>query len=194
MAEVRLVIQISLGLVFAISTVAKLLDPLAFVEGVKRYGIASHLLSSIIGMLIIAVEGWLAITHLSGRTLTLGAPIALCLLGSFAVAVGINLVRGRQVPCHCFGRYGEILSFRTLARLALLGLGEVLLVFQYGLPGRHYPVPDPRATSFQQIGLALFWALLVLLIGSWSLSLGDLWGLFRPCRNCGAQNLGMADH
>jgi hypothetical protein len=51
------------------------------------------------------------------------------MLSIFLFAVGINLVRKRRIACHCLGGEGnEILSWRTVARLIAMMVGELSVI------------------------------------------------------------------
>ena len=61
---------------------------------------------------------------------------AIGLFGIFIAAISINLIRGRQeLPCGCFGKDTELLSWVTVARnVALIGLSILAM-------GRLFAVP-----------------------------------------------------
>ena len=187
LAEIRLVAQLALGVVFVLSAAGKLRDPAGFARGVVDYQILPASLAYPAGLLIIGLEGWLAIAHLTGLLLAIAVPLGFGTLVSFAVAVGVNLRRGRALPCYCFGgRGGETISVRTLARLLLLVGGEVLLLADPSLFTGSQIVYPGRITNFSELALPLFWATFLLVAGSWLLSLPDLVDLLRPCNTCPA--------
>jgi hypothetical protein len=189
MDETRLVVQLAVGLVFLLSASGKLLRPAEFARGVADYQILPESLSFGVGLMLIPVEIFLASAHLSGWLLWAAVPLGLATLASFAIAVGVNLKRGRALPCHCFGgQGGETISGRTLARLLLLCAGELLL-FVDPAPSGRLTYPD-RVDSFAELGLALFWATLLLIAGLWLLSTPEVVALLRRCATCGARAAG----
>ena len=184
-AEVRLVMQLALGLVFLLSAAGKLRDPAGFARGVVDYRILPASLAYPLGFLILGIEGWLAIAHLTGWLLAAAVRVGFGTLASFAVAVGVNLARGRALPCYCFsGHGGETISGRTLARLLLLLSGEAHLLAHSNLLTTSQLAYTGRSVSFGDLALALFWATFLLVVGSWVLNFPDLVGMLRPCKAC----------
>jgi putative oxidoreductase len=177
MLNVRLIMQLAIGTLFLLSTAGKLRDPGGFVRGVRQYQILPAIAVQI-GLIIIPLEGFLAISHLSGWMLSLSALIGCGLLSIFAVAVTVNLYWGRAVPCYCFGGGGDdTISLRTLARLVLLLTGEMVLLFG-GVPLTKSRLVFPRQVgTLSEFGKAAFWTGLLLVAASWLLSAGDLWDL-----------------
>lgn len=179
--EMQLVVQLALGIVFAFSTVAKLRDPTSFARGVADYHILTASAAYPVGLLIICLEGWLAIAHLTGWLLAVAVPLGFAMVASFTVAVAVNIERGRALPCYCFGsRSGERISGRTVARLLLLLSCEALLLANHDLFTANHVVFPQQVTGLLEFGFALFWATFLLVVGSWLLSLPDLVLLLRP--------------
>jgi hypothetical protein len=97
---------------------------------------------------------------------------------AFGVAVGVQLVRGRDVPCVCFEVSGEErVSPRTLGRLALLVIAEAMLVARI-----HSQVLDAEPlgpAALPALSYALAWACVVLSMARWVIQAADLTALFR---------------
>jgi hypothetical protein len=183
-AEIRLVAQLALGIVFALSAVGKLRDPTGFTRGVADYQILPVWLAHPVGFLIIGLEVCLAIAHLTGWLVADAAPLGFGMLMSFGVAVGVNLRRGRALPCHCFGsQNGESISARTLGRLVLLLACELLVLSDPSLFVSNQLIYPGRFVSISQLALAFFWATFLLMVGSWILSVRDLMDLFRRAKH-----------
>src|SRR5208282_1154195 len=87
-------------------------------------------------------------------------------------AVSLNLKRGLALPCYCFGGSGAIISASTLIRLALLGLGEILLL-------RPYQPVFPLAMALPGLAFGLFWSSFTLVICLWLFGLRDVIRLVR---------------
>jgi hypothetical protein len=189
--ETRLVVQLAIGLIFLLSAPGKLLNPSGFARGVMEYQVLPESLAYGVGLLLIPLEVFLAVSHLTGWLLAFAVPIGLAMLASFATAVAVNLRRGRVLPCYCFGGYGgETIAGGTLARLLLLFAGELLLLADPSLFMTGQLVYPDRITSFSELGLTLFWAMFLLVVGFWFLSVTDVIKLSRPCRTCGARAAG----
>jgi len=187
--EARLVLQHALGIVFLLSATAKARDPGGFARGVMEYKVLPRLLSYCIGLVLLPLEAFVSASHLTGWRLDLAVPLGLVLLLSFVLGVGVNLGRGRVLPCYCFGsgaRGGETISGRTVARLLLLLSGEVFLLVEGSLLTKSRPAIYPwQAGGLLEFSLAVFWAGFALLAGSWLLSFTDLLNLLRVCNTCG---------
>jgi hypothetical protein len=186
--ELRLVMQLAVGMVFLLSVSSKVMHPKAFARGVADYQLLPDSLAFGIGLLLIPVEIIFAISHLSGWSLAYIAPITLATLFCFAVAVAINVKRGRVLPCHCFGgQHGEKISTRTLVRLAMLIAAEIFVLADPLLfAGDRLTYPQ-RVGDPALLGLLLICAIFVLVGGRWLLSIPDVLALFRPCPTCGLQ-------
>ncbi len=184
--EVQLVVQLAVGLVFLLSASAKLTAPTSFARGVAAYDILPEALATVFGLLLIPIEVFVAVSHLTGWLLNLAAPLGLIVLAGFAVAVTINLRRGRALPCYCFGsQTGEKISGRTLARLLLLIAGEVMVLAQFGLSQTSQLTYPDRVARVTDLGLLVFWSTFLLISGFWLLSAPEVVALVRNCVNCG---------
>jgi len=177
-SEMRLVAQLALGTIFGLSAAGKLRNPTGFAQGVVDYEILPPGLAYSVGLLLVPLEGFLAASHLTGWLLALAVPLGLGTLVTFGVAVGINLGRGRELPCHCFaGQGGETISGTTLARILLLVPGEALLFEDRGALASNRPVYPWQIATLREFGLALFWTSFLLTAAMWFLSLSDLLNL-----------------
>jgi len=163
-----IVIQLAIGFVFLLSSEEKLRDSKGFADGLAAYRIVPASWTGFSSLLVIGLEGFLGVVHLTGHLLKIGLWVGLVLVVSFAVAVAVNLVRGRALPCYCFGSSESIISWATLGRLALLAFGEVLLLKTYK------PVDLLSAAALPQVAYALFWSILLLVTVSWMFAAGDV--------------------
>ena len=189
--KTRLVVQLAIGLVFLLSAPGKLLNPRGFARGVSEYQVLPESLGYRVGLFLIPLEVFLAVSHLSGWLLAFAVPLGLAMLASFATAVAVNLKRGRVLPCYCFGGHGgETISGHTLGRLLLLFASELLLLADPSLFMASQVIYPDRIASLLGFGLALFWAMFLLVAGFWLLSATDVIELLSPCRTCGARAAG----
>ena len=120
-------LQLALGTVFLVAAGAKLRRPTEFVAAVRGYGLIPAALSRAVAAGLIVAESLVAVSLLTGQALAVGVPAAGALLLVFAVAVSLNLKRGRPVSCGCFGSAEERISARTLVRIGLLLAGTLAL-------------------------------------------------------------------
>jgi uncharacterized membrane protein YphA (DoxX/SURF4 family) len=120
-------LQLGLGAVFVASAVPKLRDPRAFGRTVVEYRILPPAPARVAAPALIAVECVLAIGFLAGALPAATLALATVTLLVFAAATAVNLKRGRDVSCGCFGDPTERISARTLVRLGLLLAGVAVL-------------------------------------------------------------------
>lgn len=170
-----LAVQFSLGIVFFLSSLPKLRQPVAFARNVDAYKILPSPLAYAFGLVIIPLEFFLIVAFLTGWFIELALPLAFILLVLFLVAVGINLRRGRNISCGCFGNASEEISPRTLARLIILS-GVVLLLI--GLQSTHSRSFLIGAININTISLlylvqAAFMAAFLILLTTWLLNLPE---------------------
>jgi putative oxidoreductase len=177
LSHLLLAFQMSLGIVFLLSAWTKLRSPLAFARSVAEYKILPAGAARGLALALILVEAFLAIAFLTGWLVRVALLLAALLLILFFIAVALNLIRGRQIACGCFGDANEQISNRTLARLILLLIVVLLLL----VPRNTTIVPSLALSLIlfdnlmiiyllQTIVLALFF----ILAGSWLLQLPEL--------------------
>ena len=193
--ELRLIVQLAIGIVFLLSASSKVLHPATFARGVRAYKLLPDSLAFVVGLLLIPIEIILGISHLVGWLLSYMAPLALATLISFAIAVSVNLKRGRVLPCYCFGgQGGEQITKRTLARLGLLIAGELIVFAGATLFGADRLTYPERIDDLIRLGTIFICAVSVLVAGQWVLTVPDIVDLFRPCPSCPPQwRLGHGD-
>jgi uncharacterized membrane protein YphA (DoxX/SURF4 family) len=128
--DLQLVLRLVLGLIFLVSALAKLRDPAAFVRGVLDYRVLPRPLAQVYGWLLPFVEVGTALLLLSGLFPPLAASLAVLILTSFAIAIVVAIMQGREVGCHCFGsaqRRGSV-GWHTLLRDLVLLVPSGLLL------------------------------------------------------------------
>lgn len=172
MAELRLVVQLAIGIVFLLSSVGKLQNFRGFSHAVLAYRVLPAFLTNGSSWLIVALESLVAAAHLTGYFLSIALPVGLGLMASFAFAVSLNLKRGQALPCYCFGGSEAFISITTLFRLGLIALGDTLLLISY------QPV-FPFSMPLRVLALGLFWSIFVLVTGMWFFGSGDVARLMR---------------
>jgi hypothetical protein len=167
-------LQLGLGVVFTAAALPKLRHPAAFARTVAGYRVLPRPSTTVFVLAAIASESFLAVAFPTGWAIPVALPLAAALLAIFAVAVAINLRRGRRIACGCFGGESESLSGRSLARLATL-LGGVVLLVAFGrspLTARELWSEGASALGYlvQVGGVSAF----LLLAAAWLLSLREL--------------------
>jgi uncharacterized membrane protein YphA (DoxX/SURF4 family) len=130
-----LVARLCLALVFIASSVAKLSSLPAFIQGVRSYQLLPPVVAPGFAWLLLLLELIFGVTVGLGpmaRVSALGLGLLTCM---FMAAVGINLARGSQIACSCFGA-GEAddkIGASTIVRQVSILL---LAVFVAGAPDR----------------------------------------------------------
>jgi uncharacterized membrane protein YphA (DoxX/SURF4 family) len=116
-------LSLLLSIIFLLSSIPKLRRPKGFVLAVLEYRILPSLPSKIYGWSLPPLEMLLALLLLSGTSVRLTALVLSLLLLSFILAVSINVARGRDLDCGCFGakKQRKIGWTLLLEDLALLG-------------------------------------------------------------------------
>lgn len=175
MIELRILSQFGIGIIFLLSSAGKLVNFGGFRRAIEEYKFVPKSLIGAVGFIVILFEGVLAITHLTGRLLIVMLPAAILMLTSFAVAVAVNLVKGRKIPCYCFGDGDELISAGTLTRVLIILSGEVLLL-------KAHEVLFPERISLPMLGLGLFWVIFALLVSLWIFKIANVIDLVRPLR------------
>lgn len=118
---IQFIVRLTLGLIFVGSALGKLRDPGTFVHGVLDYEILPRGVAHVFGLLLPYVELGTAVLLISGFYPAIAASLALLLLVSFAIALGINARRGRAIPCHCFGAAAtSLIGWHSLLRDVIL--------------------------------------------------------------------------
>src|SRR5947209_4134985 len=104
MSIMEVILSAMLGIIFLTSAVPKLRHPKGFVLAVLEYRVLPPRLSWYYARLVPPLEFLLALLLLTGTAVRFAAAILSMLLLSFIAAVAINLARGRNLDCHCFGK------------------------------------------------------------------------------------------
>jgi Methylamine utilisation protein MauE len=170
-------VAFSVALTFGASAVAKLRDPAGFAEGVIRYGILPPRIARLTSLVIIGLELVVAVGFASGFFLELASLLALGLLVAFASGVALNLRRGRELPCMCFGsRSADPISAWSVVRVGLLACGVVLVLLRQ--PANSSSLYGGRGETPEQMFLALTLALGIVAVIRWLLAAPALISLF----------------
>lgn len=117
--------------VFIAAAVPKIADPGAFAQAVDRFSILPDAAVNAAAILVSWLELVAAVALIAGpRYRPAGAAILFILLMAFTAAVGVNLVRGLDVACGCFGSHdaSPIGPWHILRNAALMGLTIVAWV------------------------------------------------------------------
>jgi thiol-disulfide isomerase/thioredoxin len=127
---VLFVVRAVLALTFTISGIAKLADRSGTQRAVAGFGVPASLAAPL-GIFLPTVELAVAAALIPTSTAWWGAVGALALLTLFVVGISVNLIRGRQPDCHCFGQlHSAPVGWKTLARNGALAAAAAFVVWQ----------------------------------------------------------------
>jgi hypothetical protein len=120
-AFIVLVARFSLGIFFLPSALGKLANQRSFIRGVVAYQILPKRIARTFGLVLPWIELILAIALIGGIALFITGLATACLLICFITAVIINLRRGREIACSCYGIAGtQMISWGNVVRNVLL--------------------------------------------------------------------------
>jgi uncharacterized membrane protein YphA (DoxX/SURF4 family) len=168
--SIAAVARMVLGVTFLLSGYAKLRDLDGLTFGILRYQIlpprVAWPLARPLAYLLTVTELGLGVLLLTGILAHAAALGSVVLLGCFAWAVGLNLHRGRPIPCNCLtSSPEERIGPMTMARLAVLGAAGVFVALATRAGA---PVGRTMAASLEvavwQVSMAAAVAALVLLM------------------------------
>jgi hypothetical protein len=171
------VCQLALGSVFLAAAVPKLRHPRHFRDAVLGYELVPARAAWGVACGVLAIELLLGLSLLSGWMLAYSLACGTALVAAFAVGTWVNLHRGREVLCGCFGNAEERVSRRSLVRLGVLAAGLIVVgvLVWTGLQPMTAKrladdVEDPGAYVLAAVSLAGF----TLAAASWLLSGSEL--------------------
>lgn len=124
----QLLLRLVLGGLLLLAGVTKLADRSAFYEAVADYDVLPSRLQRPFAAFVPLAETSLGVLLLLGLGTGVAAALAAPLFLSFGIAIGINLLRGRHVDCHCFGAvHSERIGWSALLRAVALVLAALVV-------------------------------------------------------------------
>ena len=124
----QLFLRLVLGGLLLVAGATKLADRSSFRQAVAEYEVLPKALAGPFATVLPWLELALGALLLLGLGTIVAAALALPLFLSFAVAIAVNLLRGRQLDCHCFGAIqSEQIGWATLVRTAALVLAALAI-------------------------------------------------------------------
>ncbi|MCH7511424.1 MAG: DoxX family membrane protein [Chloroflexi bacterium] len=124
----QLLLRLVLGGLLLLAGVTKLADRAGFRQAVAEYEILPERLQRPFATLLPWLETTLGVLLLLGLGTAIAASLATPLFLSFALAIGVNLLRGRDFDCHCFGSVqSEQIGWPALLRSTALVLAALVV-------------------------------------------------------------------
>lgn len=125
-----LLFRIILGLLFIYSGIIKIIDISGFSTSIYNYKLLPDLLINFLAIIIPWIELTAGLLLILGVSIKENAFIINTLLVIFMIAIIINLFRGLDINCGCFGTGNETkIGFTKLIENIILFLMGILLMF-----------------------------------------------------------------
>lgn len=124
----QLLLRLLLGGLLLLAGITKLTDRAGFRQAVAEYDVLPRQLERPFAAALPWLETSLGVLLLLGLGTTLAASLATPLFLGFGIAIGVNLLRGRHVDCHCFGSvHSEQIGWPVLLRSIALVLAALVV-------------------------------------------------------------------
>lgn len=146
-SSLGLLIRFGFGTMFLVAGASKLADLGEFADAIKHYKIIPGATAGAVAKGISVTEVVLGVVLLLGLGISFASLVGSALLVVFALAMAINLIRGRRIPCGC-KRGSEPIQIKHIAR-NLISVG--VLFYLVTLPTHPWAVDaliQPRLLSF----------------------------------------------
>jgi uncharacterized membrane protein YphA (DoxX/SURF4 family) len=128
-----LLCRLGLAVIFFYAAIEKIIDPQEFATAVYYYQLLPDIAINLLALVLPMLELFLAASLLSGIYIRGASFIASFLFLVFATALSINLVRGLDISCGCFGKSSGSISWPYLIRdLSLFLISLFILFFDRG--------------------------------------------------------------
>lgn len=101
--HVQLLLRLTLGGLLSLAAFTKLADREGFQTAVSEYRVLPSALERPFATTLPFVELTLGVLLLTGLGTMIAASLAIPVFLSFSMAIGVNMMRGRDLDCHCFG-------------------------------------------------------------------------------------------
>lgn len=142
-----LLIRFALGTMFLAAGASKLSDLGEFADAIKLYKIIPGVTAGAVAKMVAVTEVVLGTVLLVGLGISYAAVAGSALLVVFALAMGVNLKRGRLIPCGC-KRESEPIQIKHILRN---GVSVAALLFLATLPAHQWAIDaliEPLLLSF----------------------------------------------
>ncbi|CAN5887049.1 hypothetical protein BH23ACT12_BH23ACT12_12270 [soil metagenome] len=142
-----LLIRFAFGTMFLAAGASKLSDLGEFADAIRLYRIIPGATAGAVAKTVAVIEVVLGVVLILGIGIPFAAVAGSILLVIFAIAMGINLIRGRQIPCGC-KRESEPIQVKHILRNVL---SVAALLSLASLPAHQWAIDaliEPRLLSF----------------------------------------------
>jgi uncharacterized membrane protein YphA (DoxX/SURF4 family) len=128
-----MVCRLTLAIIFFYAGVEKILHPQEFAVAIYNYQLLPDYVINLSAIFLPWLEVFIAASLISGINTRGAALLSALLLLIFAIALTINLVRGLDISCGCFGAASGNINWLYLARdISLFCLSVFVLIYDRG--------------------------------------------------------------
>ena len=128
-----LICRLTLAIIFFYAGIEKIINPRDFAVAIYNYQLLSDYAINLSAIFLPWLEVLIAASLIIGIYTRGAALLSSLLFLIFATALTINLVRGLDISCGCFGASSENISWFYLARdLSLFCLSVFVLIYDRG--------------------------------------------------------------
>lgn len=142
--SVGLLIRLVFGTMFLAAGSYKLSDLGEFADAIKLYQLIPGVTAGAVARMVAVTEASLGVILLLGAAISVAGWVGSALLIVFAIAMAINLIRGRQIPCGCKRSSEPIQIKHILRNLA----GVAALLYLAGVPAHPWSLDRLALLSF----------------------------------------------
>lgn len=125
--------QFQRNLNFLYADTEKIINPQSFAIDIYNYRLLPDFAVNLLAIILPWIEVFVAVSLISGFFSRGSALIATLLFFTFTVALTVNLIRGLDVSCGCFGSSDDKINWLYLFRdLSLMAISIFILLYDRG--------------------------------------------------------------
>ena len=130
---VALIFRLTLAIIFFYAGIEKIISPRDFAVAIYNYQLLPDGTINLLAIFLPWLEVLIAASLITGICIRGAALISALLFLTFAIALTINLVRGLDISCGCFGVSSGNINWLYLARdLSLFCMSVFVLIYDRG--------------------------------------------------------------
>jgi uncharacterized membrane protein YphA (DoxX/SURF4 family) len=130
---IALICRLALGVLFLYAGIEKIIAPQEFAVAIYNYQLLPDRAINLLALVLPWLEVFLAAGLIAGIYVRGASLISALLFLIFAIALTINLVRGLDISCGCFGAASGNINWLYLVRdTSLLAMSLFILLFDRG--------------------------------------------------------------
>jgi uncharacterized membrane protein YphA (DoxX/SURF4 family) len=128
-----LICRLTLATIFFYAGIEKIINPSEFAIAIYNYRLLPDYAINFVAILLPWLEVIIAINLISGINVRGSALLSALLFLTFAIALTINLLRGLDISCGCFGAFsGNINWFYLVRDFSLFCISIFVMIYDRG--------------------------------------------------------------